>query len=652
MTETDFTKTWARMLRGVIPAYERLFPEDPLIINVGDIPQKFFLDLTDRPEEVFDTVRDAVVGSFTRVLSLSEAEHIRIRFTGYPRSLNVRKACDPKYFGKFIKIEGIAFRVGEVKARSLHDVYRCKCHHRVTDPDKMVCPNCNARLTEKNLDTALSQPYPYQKIVIQESPDDIGGAEQAKTIEVELTHELAGAVKPGDRIYVSGILQGDAKITKRGTLHTYRLEGNSVEPMKEALEDLVITPEDEAEIKALVASPDFTKKIVASIAPTIYGYDIIKEAIILQLIGGNLKIMPDGSRLRGEFHILLVGDPGVAKSQLLRYVVNLSPRGVYATGGSSTGVGLTAGVSKEEDGWVLTAGALPLADGGICAIDEMDKLSEDDRKECHDAMEAQCVTIQKIVHATLRARCAIIGAANPKTGRFDEYTELAAQINFIPSFLNRFDLIFTMMDVPNREKDAAISRHILRTHRAGSQIAAGKEPDYAAIIPPVPPALLKKFIATAKRIIPILTDEAENRLWEYYNSIRDLGGPGKPIPITARSNDALVRLSEASAKMRLSDTITIEDAERTIHIVDFCLRQVTFDKNMGYFDADRTASFSKEKRDLGNTILDLLANGQMTRTAIKDALKDYAPGKVDATIRALKNEALIMEPKDDIFRRL
>ena len=336
--------------------------------------------------------------------------------------------------------------------------------------------------------------------------------------------------------------------------------------------------------------------------------------------------MPDGSYLRGDIHMLLVGDPGVAKSQMLQYVIKLSPRGIYTSGKSSTSAGLTATAVKDEFGdgrWTLEAGALVLADMGIAAVDEMDKMAKEDRSALHEAMEQQSISIAKAgITATLRTRCSLLGAANPKMGRFDSFAPIAEQINMPPSLLSRFDLIFIMEDNPDQTIDRAISEHILKSHNVGEILehhqrnpidgydASAIEKALAPVTPDIDPKIFRKYIAYSKRnCFPILTEEAKERLVEYYLKLRGYADDNKPVPVTARQLEALVRLSEASARMRLSDSIRPEDAERVIAIVDACLRKVAYDADSGSFDIDKLVTgIPKQRKDLYRIIKETIDN--------------------------------------------
>ena len=285
----------------------------------------------------------------------------------------------------------------------------------------------------------------YQRIKIQESPDELKGGEQPQTLDINVSDDLAGQVTPGEHITVNGILRSAQKINKDGKTAYFDIymDGNSIELEEQEYDEVDISPEDEEEIIRLSKDPRVYDKIVFSIAPSIYGYEEVKEAIAHQLFSGVVKSLPDGTRIRGDIHVLLVGDPGIAKSQILRYVVKLAPRGVYASGKSASSAGLTAAAVKDEfDGqWTLEAGALVLADKGVACIDEMDKMKNEDRSSLHEGMESQTISVAKAgILATLKCRCSILGAANPKLGRFDPYENIPEQINMPPSLMSRFDL--------------------------------------------------------------------------------------------------------------------------------------------------------------------------------------------------------------------
>jgi replicative DNA helicase Mcm len=462
---------------------------------------------------------------------------------------------------------------------------------------------------------------------------------------------------------------------EKSTVFDIFLECNSIEIQEKEFEEVEIDEHAEDEIKKLSHDPMIYRKITHSIAPTIYGSEDVKEAIALQLFGGIVKEMPDGTHLRGDIHVLLIGDPGIAKSQLLRYVVKLSPRAIYTSGQSSTSAGLTATAVKDEFGegrWTLEAGALVLADMGVAAVDEMDKMQKEDRSALHEAMEQQTISVAKAgITATLKSRCALLGAANPKYGRFDMYGDIADQINMPPSLLSRFDLIFIMTDQPEQRRDLAIAEHILKAHGIGELIAQHRktpipgiteeyiEQQLTPVKPDIEPSLFRKYVAYAKRsCYPILSAEAKEALVTYYLKLRGIAEPNKPVPVTARQLEALVRLAEASARIRLSNSIEQTDAERVIHIVDACLRQIAYDARTGSFDIDKVVTgISKEKRDIVRIIKDAIRDigGEGKRAAIDQVIdvasqKGFARDKVREGIDMLLRNGEAMEPKNGIIQ--
>jgi len=518
-----------------------------------------------------------------------------------------------------------------------------------------------------------------QKLRVQESPEDLRGGEQPQTLDVNIEDDIAGIVAPGDHVIVAGVLRSYQRITREGksTFFDIILDAVSIETKDKEFTEIEIAPEEEEEIIKLSEDPGIYKKIIASIAPSIYGYEDVKEALALQLMSGIPKNLPDGARVRGDVHVLLVGDPGIAKSQLLRYIRKLAPRGIYTSGRSSSAAGLTAAAVRDEFGdgrWTLEAGALVLADQGIAAVDEMDKMRPEDRSAIHEAMEQQTVSIAKAgIMATLKSRCSLLGAANPKYGRFDPYEGIAQQIQMAPALLSRFDLIFVLKDEPDIGRDSAIASHILGAHHAGELHAhrtnvpgsgvthAEVESAMTIIKPAIMPDLLRKYIAYAKRgVYPIMESDAMDRLIEFYLGLRRQGEDrDSPVPVTARQLEALVRLCEASARLRLSDTATIEDAKRVIRVVESCLRQVAFDAETGMFDADIiTTGVSKSQRDkfkiLRGIIRDIAAEhgGMASKDEIYARAEEQGFDRehVEDMLKRLKTQGELYEPTQENVR--
>ncbi len=695
LLESDRTGDWSRLLKSrykkELGEISREYPHKrSLYIDYRDIERfgkagiAMADELLENPGKVLEDVGEAIKsGQLIRTKDGKEPKGINIRFTNLPKKIAIRNIRSDD-INTFVSAEGILRKTTEVRPRVVEAVFKCPAGHftvrkqkygKFIEPDGCATDGCAFKKLE--LLPKRSKFVDSQKLRIQESPEGLRGGEQPQTLDIDVTDDLSGKVSPGDRVIINGILRSMQRVVKgeKSTVFDIFLECNSIEIAEKEFEEVEIDEESENEIIALSKDPMIYRMITHSVAPTIYGSEDVKQAIVLQLFGGIAKEMPDGSRLRGDIHVLLIGDPGIAKSQLLRYVVKLSPRAIYTSGQSSTSAGLTAAAVKDEFGegrWTLEAGALVLADMGIAAVDEMDKMNKDDRSALHEAMEQQTISVAKAgITATLKSRCALLGAANPKYGRFDMFGDIADQINMPPSLLSRFDLIFIMTDQPEQKRDLAIAEHIVKTHRVGELIAQHKKspipgvtPEYILeqlkpVMPDIDPVLFRKYIAHAKRsCFPLLSPEAKEALIGYYLRLRGLAEPNKAVPVTARQLEALVRLAEASARIRLSNTIEVGDAERVIHIVDACLRQVAYDAKTGTFDIDKvTTGISKEKRDIVRVIKDAIRDigGEGRRAGIDlvvDAVssKGFSRDKVKDGIDMLLRNGEAMEPKQGIIQ--
>ncbi|AKB84627.1 minichromosome maintenance protein MCM [Methanococcoides methylutens] len=603
-----------------------------------------------------------------------DLDDAHVQFINIPNRIGIRDLRS-KHLLKFISIEGMIRKATEVRPKVTNAAFMCmRCENTSYEPQdgpKFVEPNeCeNESCGKKGPFKLLIDQSTFvdaQKLQVQESPENLKGGSQPQSLDVDAEDDLAGIVKPGDRLVINGILRSHQRTLREGksTFYDLVLHANSLEYVDQEFDELDITPEDEETILDMSKDPNIYNNIIGSIAPSIYGYEDIKEALSLQLFSAVPKMLPDGSRVRGDIHILLVGDPGIAKSQLLRYMVKISPRGVFASGKSASSSGLTAAAVKDDLGdgrWTLEAGALVMADMGLASVDEMDKMSKEDKSALHEAMEQQTISVAKAgILATLKSRCALLGAANPKYGRFDKYEGLAEQINMPPALISRFDLIFILLDVPDRTKDSNIANHILKSHYAGElseqrqklPTSTVSEEDVEShmevILPTIDNDLMRKYVAYARRkVFPIMEDEAREHIINYYLDLRRQGeGKDAPVPVTARQLEALVRLAEASARIRLSNVVTLDDAKRTTRISMACMRQVGVDPDTGALDVDVIASgTSKSQRDKIHLVKDIIARVSERHAGSKAPLEEVYAEAESENIERDRVEELITKMK-------
>ena len=502
-----------------------------------------------------------------------------------------------------------------------------------------------------------------QRLVIEESPESLSGGEQPKRINVFVKEDLVEPIMeekttPGSRIKIIGTLKEVPVPLPTGGLSTrfeLAIEANNLIPMEETFEELDIGEEDEKQILELSKDPEIFDKFKKSIIPSVWGYDEIKNSLVLQLFGGVKKVHADGQRSRGDMHILLIGDPGVAKSVTLNFMAEISPKGRYVVGKSTSGAGLTATVVRDEylRGWSLEAGAMVLANKGLICIDELEKMDPQDRSAMHEAMEQQTITISKAnVQATLRAETSVLAAANPKFGRFDPFQSVAQQIDLPPTLLNRFDVIFTLRDIPDKEKDKKIASHVLREH-----LKKGKEML-------IPRTLFRKYVAYAKqKIKPSLSEEAIQEIEKFYVELRNSPVSSesslRPIPISARQLEALIRMSEASAKVRLDSSVTREDSKRAIEIIKYYLMQVGYDYETKTFDIDKISGMTTSKRNKVFIVRDIITQleNRLGKLIPMEEIEKELEGKmgkdeIDAAIVELIKNSIIYEPRSGYVQKI
>ncbi|MBD3309780.1 AAA domain-containing protein [Candidatus Woesearchaeota archaeon] len=645
--------------------------EDFLIVNFAEL-SRFDPDLADA---LLDNPEDSIKAAEIAVESFDlpkDMKHFKVRFKNLPQSQKIMvRNIRSKHITKLLVVDGIVRQKSDVRPQ-------------VTNA-KFECPQCGNVISQLQLDAQFKEPsrcgcgrkgkfrllskelVDAQGIVLEEAPEDLEGGEQPKRIQLFLKNDLVSPIterrtNPGSKIRITGILK-EVPITLRTGAKSTRfellIECNFVESIQQDFYDINISREEEEKIRELAADPKVYQKIIDSIAPSIYGYEKIKAALLLQLLGGIQKKRDDGVVTRGDMHILLIGDPGAGKSQLLKRINVIAPKGRYVSGKGVSGAGLTASVVKDEflHGWSLEAGALVLANKGICCIDEMDKMSPEDRSAMHEALEQQSISISKAnIQATLVARTTVLAAANPKFGRFDPYDILANQIDLPPALINRFDLIFPIKDMPDAARDETLAGHILKLHQS-PHVEKQQELDTR---------FLRNFIAYAKQHSkPVLTEGALNELKDYYVEMRNKGsideGGVKAIPISPRQLEALVRMSEASAKVRLSQKVTKKDAKRAIELLHYCLSQVGIDPETGKIDIDRiTTGVTASQRSHIVLIKEMIAeveNKVGKAIPIDDVVKVAEEKGIDASeveevIQKLKRVGDLFEPKRGFIQRI
>lgn len=508
----------------------------------------------------------------------------------------------------------------------------------------------------------ISSGQNFQTIRLQRPPEANGDTRE--TLDVNLRADLVDSVRPGDRVAVGTEVSG--RIADGGDHPTMELYGDAdaVERLESDFTD--IDPSEYIdEIEEIANSADPYQEIIDSILPSHRGDEELKEAIAYQLFGGVEKTLPDGNQVRGTIHVFAVGDPGVGKSTLLRYVEELAPRSVYTTGTGSTEAGLTCAAMKDDfgdGGWTLEAGALVEANNGVCCVDELDDMAEEDRAGLLEAMSDQRISVSKAgINAELPAQTRVLAAANPELGRFDQYESIADQIDIHPALLSRFDLVFTLTDEPDAEEDQQTAAHINRGNRAGQRRAAGQSVDAGEDIePPISPELMRAYVSHARQFKPVLTDAADERIRHEYVQIRQANDESEAIPTTPRMVGALTRLAEAAARIRLGEYVTVDDVERAIRIYRESMEDVGMDPETGEFDADVVETgTSDSQRSRVNAIKKAVAaiQDEHDNGAPKEAIVDmpsldrWDEDKIEHEIEQLKEKGELYEPRNGYLRK-
>ncbi|KAK2162609.1 hypothetical protein LSH36_95g04000 [Paralvinella palmiformis] len=538
-----------------------------------------------------------------------------------PRSLT------SSFLGNMVCLEGIVTKCSLVRPKIVRSVHYCPAtkktmERRYTDMTSLDPHPSSASYPTKDEDGnpletefGLSMYKDHQTFTVQEMPEKAPAGQLPRSVDVVLDNDLVDKCKPGDRVQVIGMyrcLPGKKNGYTSGTFRTIMIANNIQLLSKEATPNF--SAQDIVKIRKFSKQKGDVFEILSkSLAPSIHGHEFIKKAVLFMLLGGVEKVLENGSRIRGDINILLIGDPSVAKSQMLRYVLFTAPRAIPTTGRGSSGVGLTAAVTTDHESGErrLEAGAMVLADRGVVCIDEFDKMSDIDRTAIHEVMEQGRVTIAKAgIHAKLNARCSVLAAANPVYGRYDQYKTPMENIGLQDSLLSRFDLLFIVLDQNDPDNDRKIADHVLRMHRyrgAGEQdgdpmpfslsldllttqsLEETEEETDTPIYEKYDHMLhgnrnkkekivgmkfMRKYIHVARDIKPVLTRDAADYIAEEYAKLRNQDNllqenRARTQPVTPRTLETMIRLSTAHAKVRLSKTVERSDAEAAVELIEF-----------------------------------------------------------------------------------
>ena len=571
-----------------------------IVIDYNDLVANFDIEskFNENPDEILNAfaraIKEILQERFPKYAEKIKDE-IRARIINYPVQRSLRQ-INAEVIGKVTSVSGMVVRSSEVKPLAKELIYVCPDHHvtqrfllqgmSVNVPVKCDTPNCQHKDLEIKPESSTF--IDFQILRLQELPEDLPPGQLPHYIDITIKQDLVDNARPGDRVILTGIVRIEQEpivgVSRASSgLYRLRIDGNNIEFLagrsgvkaSRRTEREEVSPEEEKAIKALARDPSIDQRLIDSFAPHIKGHELIKEAILYLIIGSNQRILSDGTKIRGDINIFLVGDPGTAKSEMLKFCARIAPRGLYTSGRGSTAAGLTAAVVRDKSGiFMLEAGAVVLGDQGLVCIDEFDKMTTEDRSALHEVMEQQTVSIAKGgIVATLNARTSILSAANPMYGKYDPFKNITENVNLPIPLLTRFDLIFVVRDIPSKERDRNIAQHIMDLHSAtGIENRSLIDVD-----------ILTKYLGYAKRLNPIMTKDAEEKLLEYYLKMRNVESE-EMITVTPRQLEGLIRLATARSRLLLKTEVDADDAQRAIFLMESMLQDVGVDVNTGKVD--------------------------------------------------------------------
>lgn len=530
------------------PAYEDIHPE--VFVRISELP-------------IIDQIRDIRQSHLNCMIKITGV--VTRRSSVFPQLRNVTFKC-----------ERCKFLLGPIQQNA-------------NDPVKPGnCPECQGR-GPWTVDVEKTVYRNYQKMTLQESPGSVPAGRLPRSKEIIVLNDLIDSARPGDEIDVTGIYVNSfdaSQIKHRNGFPVFstHVEVNHILRKGDAFATQNLTDDDKHKIRELSTDPRIVQRIINSVAPSIHGHENIKTGIAMAIFGGQEKLVKGKTKLRGDINVLLLGDPGVAKSQFLKYVEKTANRCVYTTGKGASAVGLTAAVHKDPvtREWVLEGGALVLADRGVCLIDEFDKMNDQDRVSIHEAMEQQSISISKAgIVTSLQARCSVIAAANPIGGRYDSSRTFSDNVELTDPILSRFDVLCVVKDVIDPITDRRLAEFVVNSHvkahpknfNDDDGVAAGfgnttNNNNDEDVAEPLDQEMLKKYISYAKRFVhPRIKLQDTPKIARVYSELRKESVTREGMPVAVRHLESTIRMAEARARMRLSESVSPEDIDHAISVM-------------------------------------------------------------------------------------